>query len=126
MDEDKDDVPSELIDLDRIKSNLETYRLEISEAKRREIAKKKRSATVKMLKEHLDFIEKKCDHELMKLDNIQEDIRLLGMQDGMDKQLEMIYRADSSNFRTNSESPSENNSITDVVEQKSSINDIFN
>lgn len=96
------------------------YRLEISEVKRKEIYNKKRSATVRMLKDHLDFIEKKCDHEIMKLEDIQQDIRQLEMRDNMDNNthLEMIYRTDSCNFQTNSETPSQSYSFDDANEHE--------
>lgn len=91
------------------------YRLEISEVKRREIVHKKRNARVKMLKDHLDFIEKKCDHEIMKLDNIQQGIRQLGLQENMDTHLEMIYRTDSCDFQTTSETPSQSCSFNESI-----------
>lgn len=117
-------VPKDDIDLNRIKSNLEMYRSEISEVKRKEIANKKRHATVKMLKDHLDFIEKKCDHELMKLDNIQQDIRQLGLQDNMETNLEMLYRTNSSNFQTISETPSPSYSFNDSFDGKYLTNEM--
>lgn len=86
------------------------YRLEISESKTKEIIHKKRHATVQMLRDHLEFIEKKCDHEIMKLENIQQDIRRIGLTDDMESNLETIFRTDSCNFQTVSETPSNSSS----------------
>lgn len=60
-----------------------------------------------MLKQHLIEMERKCDSQMMSLENIQQDIKQLQFNDDLDRQavqLETIWKVDSASFNVVSDS----------------------
>lgn len=98
---DTDDETNEsTIDLSQLKSNLNIYRSEISETKARESRQNQRKALLKMLREQLKEVEKKCDSEMLKIAEAKKEIKILDAEEEAEEGDAMELFSNKSNYET--------------------------